>query len=147
LGSVGLQRESISATGSIPAQALAVHLPVKAVTQEEGKMNVRKFLLFYAVSMMVGLFTAFVLTVLWEWFVVPAFHVAPVSFWLMYGLTLLIDLLRTEGNNIEAEHRHKIVAVMLDACVPAERREEVKEQLTEFTEQMWYEVGGSCSER
>ena len=64
-----------------------------------------------------------------------------VSFWVMYGLTMLIDLLRSNANDIEAEHRHKIVAVMLDACVPAERREEVKEQLTEFTEQMWYEVG------
>jgi hypothetical protein len=104
-------------------------------------MNVRKFLLFYAVSMIVGLFTACVLTVLWRWFVVPAFHVDAVSFWVMYGLTLLIDLLRSNANDIEAEHRHKIVAIMLDACVPAERREEVKEQLTAFTEQMWYEVG------
>jgi hypothetical protein len=104
-------------------------------------MKVRKFLLFYAVSMMVGLFTAWVLTVLWTWFVVPAFHVDPASFWVMYGLTLLVDLLRTNGNDIEAEHRHKIVAVMLDACVPAERRDEVKEQLTEFADQTWYEVG------
>jgi hypothetical protein len=104
-------------------------------------MNVKKFLLLYAVSLIVGLFTAFVLTVLWSWFVVPAFHVDPVSFWLMYGLILLIDLLRSDGNDVEADHRHKIVAIMLDACVPAERRAEVMEQLTEFTEQIWYEAG------
>lgn len=102
---------------------------------------VRKFLLLYSVSMIVGLFTAWALTVLWAWFVVPAFHVGPVSFWVMYGLTLLIDLLQPYGNDIEADHRHKIVAVMLDACVPAERRDEVKEQLTEFVDQIWYEVG------
>jgi len=104
-------------------------------------MKVRKFLLFYAVSMLVGLFTAWVLTVLWAWFVVPAFNVGPISFWVMYGLTLLIDLLRTNGSDIEGEHRHKIVAVMLDACVPAERRDDVMEQLTDFAEKTWYEVG------
>ena len=104
-------------------------------------MKVRKLLLFYGISITVGLFTAFVLTVLWGWFVVPAFNVAPVSFWVMYGLTLIIGLLQTDGNNIEAEHQHKVVAVMLDACVPAERREEVSEQLTEFGDQIWYEVG------
>jgi len=104
-------------------------------------MNVRKFLLFYAVSMTVGLFTAFVLTELWRWFVVPTLHVDTVSFWVMYGLTMLIDILRSDGSDFDSEHRHKIVAVMLDACVPAERREEVREQLTEFTQQMWYEAG------
>lgn len=104
-------------------------------------MNVKKFLLLYAVSVIVGVFTAFVLTILWSWFVVPAFHVDAVSFWVMYGLTLLIDLLRSDGNDIEADHRHKVVAIMLDACVPAERREEVMEQLTEFTKQIWYEAG------
>ena len=104
-------------------------------------MNVQKFLLLYAVRVIVGLFTAFVLTILWSWFVVPAFHVDPVSFWVMYGLILLIDLLRSDGNDVEADHRHKIGAIMLDACVPAERRAEVMEQLTEFTEQIWYEAG------
>jgi hypothetical protein len=104
-------------------------------------MNVKKFLLLYVVSVIAGLFTAFVLTILWSWFVVPTFHVDAVSFWVMYGLTLLIDLLRSDGNDVEADHRHKIVATMLDVCVPAERRGEVMEQLTEFTEQVWYEAG------
>ena len=80
-------------------------------------MNVRKLILFYAVSLTMGLYTAFILTRLWGWFVVPAFHVDAVSFWVMYGLTILIDLLRSDGNDVEANHRHKIVAVMLDACV------------------------------
>lgn len=104
-------------------------------------MNVKKFLLLYAVSMTVGLFTAFVLTVLWGWFVVPAFHVDAVSFWVMYGLTMLIDLLRSKGNEIQADHRHKVVALMLDACVPAERREEVREELTQFNEDASHEIG------
>jgi hypothetical protein len=97
--------------------------------------------LLYAVSMIVGLFTAFILTVLWKWFVVPAFHVTAVSFWVMYGLTLSISLFQLNGNDLEAEHRHKIVAAMLDSCVPADRREEVKEQLTEFADEIWYKAG------
>lgn len=91
--------------------------------------------------MTVGLFTAFVLTVLWSWFVVPAFHVDAVSFWVMYGLTMLVDLVRFQGNDSDADKKHEVVAVMLDACVPANRRDEVNEQLTTFSERMWYDAG------
>ncbi len=104
-------------------------------------MNIKKFALLYGVSMIVGLYTTFVLTVLWNWFAVPTFHLSAISFWVMYGLTLIVSLFQSPGRDIDAEQRHKIVAVMLDACVPSERREEVTEQLQEFTEQMWYEVG------
>jgi hypothetical protein len=104
------------------------------------KPMIKKTALLYTISMVVGLYTTFVLTILWSWFVVPAFHVATISFWVMYGLTMLIDLLRSPGD-IEVEHRHKIVAVMLDACVPAEKRQDVTEQLSEFTERLWYEAG------
>lgn len=102
---------------------------------------IRKFVLFYTISIVVGLFTAFALTVFWEWFVVAAFHVVPVPFWVMYGLTLLFSLLRTDGNSLEAGQRHKVLVVMLDACVPSERRGEVKAQLTEFADQIWHEAG------
>lgn len=101
---------------------------------------VKKTVLLYTVSMGVALYTTFVLTVLWGWFVVPAFHVAPISFWVMYGLTMLIALLRSHAD-IEADHRHKIVATMLDACVPTEKRGDVMEQLAEFKDQLWYEAG------
>jgi hypothetical protein len=59
----------------------------------------------------------------------------------MYGLTMLISLFRSSGDDIDAKHRHKIVAVMLDACVPDDKREQVMEQLQEFNEQMWNEAG------
>lgn len=79
--------------------------------------------------------------VLWNWFAVPAFHLSEISYWVMYGLTLLVKLLHSRGGDIEADHRHKVVAVMLDACVPAEKRPEVTEQLEEFAGRMWYEAG------
>lgn len=101
---------------------------------------VKKTILLYSISMVVGLYTTYVLTVLWGWFVTPAFGLAQVSFWVMYGLTMLIGLLHSPGD-IEAEHRHKIVAVMLDACVPPERRREVTEQLEEFNNEIWAQAG------
>lgn len=104
------------------------------------KSIVKKTVLLYTVSMVVGLYTTFVLTILWGWFAVPAFGVGAISFWVMYGLTMLIELFRSHAD-IEADHRHKIVATMLDACVPTEKREEVTERLAEFSEQIWYEAG------
>lgn len=104
-------------------------------------MKVKNIILLYAVGMIVGLFTTFVLTVFWEWFVVPAFHVPAVSFWVMYGLTLMISLFQSQGDDFQNEHRHKIVAVMLDACVPADRREEVNEELAGFGERVWFDAG------
>ncbi|MGB6974588.1 MAG: hypothetical protein WBD67_07895 [Terracidiphilus sp.] len=101
-------------------------------------MKVRNIILLYGVSMIVGLYTTFVLTALWGWFVSPAFHVNAISFWVMYGLTLLIGLFRSTGSDIEADNRHKIVAIALDACIPAERLEKVTEKLRVVTEQVWY---------
>lgn len=104
-------------------------------------MNIKKIILLYGASMIVGLYTTYVLMVLWGWFVVPIFHLGAISFWAIYGLTLLIGLFRSGGSDIDAEHRDKIVAVMLDACVPDVKREQVKEQLQEFTEQIWHAAG------
>jgi hypothetical protein len=117
-------------------------------------MKIKKFFAFGGVSMIVGgvgmivgLYATLVLTVLWGWFVVPAFHLSPISFWVMYGLTMLISLLRPTGTDINAKNRHKIVAVMLDACVPSDRREEVTEQLKELKEQVWYQAGWQVFEQ
>jgi hypothetical protein len=109
--------------------------------KEEEEMNIKKSVLLYGVSMIVGLYTTFALTVLWNWFAVPAFHLSAISFWVMYGLTLLVSLFQSPSGDFNAEHRHKIVAVILDACVPVEKRAEVTERLQEFTEEIWYEAG------
>jgi len=109
--------------------------------QEEDDMKIKNFILLYGISMVVGLYTTFVLVILWDWFAVPAFHVSEISFWVMYGLTMLIGVLRPSENDIQGEHRHKIVAVMLDACVPADKREEVIEELKGFEEEIWWKAG------
>jgi hypothetical protein len=138
---MGFARKDAQATRSAPAQPPEIILAAQAFIHEEEEMKIKKLMLLYGVSMIVGLYTTFVLTVLWNWFVVPAFHLSAVSFWAMYGLTLVVSLFQSPRGDIDAEQRHKIVAVMLDACVPVERREEVAEQLQEFAEQIWYEAG------
>jgi hypothetical protein len=47
-----------------------------------------KAVLVFVLTLVAHLFTTFVLTVLWNWFAVPALHASEISFWLMYGLVL-----------------------------------------------------------
>ena len=94
----------------------------------------------YCVSMVVGLYTTFVLTVLWDWFASPALHVDHISFWMMYGLTMFIGLLGAR-NTFEDDRRHKVYSVVLDACIPESRREEVLEQLKDLEAGTWVEAG------
>lgn len=104
-------------------------------------MKLKNFILLYGVSIIVGLYTTFVLVRLWDWFVVPAFHVRSIAFWVMYGLTLFVSAFRSNGDDVEVEQRHKIVVTLLDACVPDDKREQVKGQLQEFAEEIWYQAG------
>lgn len=104
-------------------------------------MKVKNFVLLYCISMVVGLYTTFVLVMLWDWFAVPAFHVSEIGFWVMYGLTMLIGVLRPTGNDIESENRHKVLAVMPDACIPDAKREQVKEELDGLAQEIWWQAG------
>jgi hypothetical protein len=99
-----------------------------------------KTIVLFASSMVVALYTTFVLTLFWAWFVVPAFHVTEISFWVMYGITLLIGLFR-QDNDIWDEHKHAILAKMLAACVPSEKMDDLMADLKEHEESIWPKVG------
>jgi hypothetical protein len=101
-----------------------------------------KGIVLYASSMVVALYTTFVLKFLWAWFVVPAFHITEISFWVMYGTTLLIGLLRQDDHNNDMwqEHRHAILARMLLACVPSEKMHDVMAELKEHEKSIWSKV-------
>ena len=97
-------------------------------------------MLTFLVASIVGLYTTFVLTILWGWFVVPALHVPGISFCVAYGLVLLVGLLRS-SSDFETEHRHNILAAMINACIPAEQRGSMMEQLEELEQESWSKVG------
>ena len=56
-------------------------------------MNMKKMGWAWVVGTIVGLFKAFVLMNLWNWFVVPAFRIPEISYLLMLGVFWTIGLM------------------------------------------------------
>jgi len=105
--------------------------------------TVAKASLTFGVSIFVGAFKAFVLTVMWNWFVAPIFHTADISFWEMLGLLWVVQLFvdQNYGQNPVEKMRWENLVLMLDACVPEEKREDMKVALKEKEESVWSEIG------
>jgi hypothetical protein len=103
----------------------------------------KKTALFMLTGAIVGMYTTFVIQCLWNWFVSPAFHISEVSFWGMYGLVLLIGLFRENyGNNFADEQKWKGIAIMLDACIPEPKKDEVGIQMDQLTQVgIWVDAG------
>ena len=94
------------------------------------------------VGLVVALYTTFVLQNLWNWFATTAFHVPAISFWPMYGLTLLISAISDGAKNTFAdEQRWKNFAMALDACIPDAQRQNVQDALQEQQRNTFWETG------
>lgn len=91
-------------------------------------MNWKKWALMWAVIIVVGFYTTFVIQTLWNWFAVAAFRVPEVSYWTMYGFMLLIHLV-TEKSNFQNEEQGKRLGLLIMACVPEHKLDEVKEEI------------------
>jgi hypothetical protein len=106
-------------------------------------MTVKKVLTLYAISLAIGFYTTFVLQSLWTWFAVPAFNVPRVGYWTMYGVNLIVTLLLDRGSGEETtEQRWKVAMMVLEACVPSEKREELNAELKNETSfGMWWTLG------
>jgi hypothetical protein len=92
---------------------------------------------------LVGFYTVFVLMQLWNWFAVPLLHVPEASYWLIYGLSILVGLLTGVGeqDNPAHERRWNSVFIILNACVPEHKMEDLKEDVRSETEGIWSDVG------
>ena len=99
----------------------------------------KKMLLGWVVGSAASLYTAFVLQNLWNWFATPALHLSQISFWIMYGFVLIIGIFADDKQ--EEQHRFKVLATMIDHCVPSEKRELVDEQIKDFTHEAWLDAG------
>lgn len=90
-------------------------------------MKAVKYLLNFGLSLVVWLYTTFALTMLWNWFVTPAFHVGEIGYWNMYGLVLVIRLLSPGSEMLPVMiDKWEHAMVMLNACIPEEKRPEVE---------------------
>jgi hypothetical protein len=80
-------------------------------------------------STLVGFYSVFVLMQLWNWFAVPLLHVSEASYWLIYGLSMLFGLMTGVGeqDNPAHERRWNALFLILNACVPEQKMEDVKD--------------------
>ena len=105
-------------------------------------MNIKKVGSAFLVALVVGFYTTFVAQSLWNWFAVKAFSVPTVSYWGMYGLTMLLGLLLArDGEEGSNDQQWKTAFLILDACVPPDKRDEVAEALKTLAEELWLDVG------
>lgn len=101
----------------------------------------KKFVVAWVIGSIVSLYTTFVIQELWNWFATSALHVPEISFWVMYGLVLVISLF-TLGQSGTDEPRWKAMGIALDACIPDAKREEVDAQVKEQLEVgIWVDAG------
>jgi hypothetical protein len=103
----------------------------------------KKFGMTWVTSTLVGFYTVFVLVRLWNWFAVPQLHVPEASYWLMYGVTMLFGLMTGVGEeeNPAKERRWNMLFIVLDACVPEDKMEDLKEYVRAEKEGIWADVG------
>ena len=58
----------------------------------------------------------------------------------MYGLLLFVGLFRNDDDSWQ-EHRHGILALMLNACIPDAQREGLMAKLKEHQDSIWLQTG------
>ena len=56
-------------------------------------LTAKKAVIMFAFSTFVNLYTTFVLQSLWNWFAVEALNAPHVSYWVMYGLVMIANLM------------------------------------------------------
>lgn len=103
----------------------------------------KKLLWAFPIGIVVSLYTTFIIQKLWNWFAVPALHVPEISFWGIYGLVLLVSILAEDqkgANKSKDEQRWRCLYHALDACIPAEKRDVVMEQIDEAGVGMWARI-------
>ena len=75
----------------------------------------------WVLSLLGGVYTAFVAMCMWNWFAVRALDVPIISFAVMLGLVWLIEILIYRPNT--DDFKWEALAVSIDACVPDHKRE------------------------
>ncbi len=76
------------------------------------------FLAGFAVVVCGGFMSAYVLTQLWEWFIVPAFGLPSMSFVAAFGIMLISGLLSVRIQKEESENAEPSVYLLLQFFIP-----------------------------
>jgi hypothetical protein len=101
-----------------------------------------KATLTFVVSLLVGAFKAFILMLMWNWFVSPVFHTGSITFWQVLGLLWLVQLfVGVKTDDPEKSQRWDNLFLVLNSCVPEHQREHVREAIKERRERIWADIG------
>lgn len=108
----------------------------------------RKYGFAVLVAVLSGIFRAFVLMNLWNWFVTTVFHLSDISFLQVLGISLVISLFSYDSDRfVQEDKRWNVLMATLDHCVPDENKEILREELkSNFGDEladMWSTIGGS----
>ena len=111
------------------------------------KKYMGKLLGAWLIGSILSLYTTFVIMNLWDWFASPAFHVPEISFWLTFGLVLLVGLFE-KGDAVAEVSVESIMAAVI-ATVPQERRAEVEAEVSEYLKEkmgvdVWLKGGAAA---
>ena len=101
----------------------------------------KKVVITWITATLVGFYSVFVLMQLWNWFAVPLLHAPEASYWLIYGMNMLFGLLTANVDNPAHKRRWNSLFIILNACVPEHKMEEVKEEVSTETKSIWSDVG------
>ena len=97
-----------------------------------------KYVWTFVVAFIVGLYTAFVAMCMWNWFAVQALNVPSISFLQMLGLVWLISILTNRPD--QDEIKWKSLFVIIEQCVPEEKREIVKDAIQDIQDNIWIDL-------
>lgn len=100
----------------------------------------RRWSFHAVVGLLVGLYKAFVLTHLWNWFVSPVFHISSISLFQTVGLFFIVAVC-TEHDAFGHEYWSKRTLSVLDFCIPEDKKDQAKRLLADNEEESWRELG------
>jgi hypothetical protein len=89
----------------------------------------------------VGAYKAFVLMLMWKWFVSPVFHTESISFWQVLGLLWLVQLFVGRSQNLDKERRWERLFAILHYCIPEDHKQWVRQEMQEHNEGTWTQLG------
>ena len=101
----------------------------------------RKLALTFMAGILVAAYKAYALMLMWNWFVSPVFHIGSISFWRTLGLLWMVQLFVGEISDSSAETwAWESAFLILDYCVPEEKKEDLKRAMKEKEDSVWLNV-------
>jgi hypothetical protein len=101
----------------------------------------QKLSLTFLAGVMVAAYKAYALTLMWNWFVSPVFHIGAISFWYALGLLWVVQLFVGDiGDEPAQAWAWENAFMVLDYCVPEDKKGELKRKLEEKEGDVWVQM-------